>query len=142
MHVHFILLKKMHFHPSSLSRVQHCALGLLQCHSLIANKRSGEPKQRLRRFTTCPLLFQKRCREAQTPERSPRNLRRALLQTLSMNIFSHPTLQLLASKTAYYIICVRQDDLFKDSGKRGGNSFLAKLRATSVAHTEYALYDR
>ncbi len=53
-----------------------------------------------------------------------------------------PTLQLLASKTAYYIICIRQDDLFKESGKRGGNSFLAKLRATSVAHTEYALYDR
>lgn len=51
-------------------------------------------------------------------------------------------LQLLASKTAYYIICVRQDDLFRDSGKRGGSSFLAKLRASSVAHTEYALYDR
>lgn len=55
---------------------------------------------------------------------------------------SSPTLQLLASKTAYYIICVRQDDLFRGSGKRGGNSFLAKLRASSVAHTEYALYDR
>lgn len=51
-------------------------------------------------------------------------------------------LQLLASKTAYYTICTRQDDLFKDNGKRGGNSFLAKLRASSVAHTEYALYDR
>lgn len=55
---------------------------------------------------------------------------------------SSPTLQLLASKTAYYIICIRQDDLFRESGKRGGNSFLAKLRASSVAHTEYALYDR
>ncbi|CAB1116952.1 unnamed protein product [Ectocarpus sp. CCAP 1310/34] len=51
-------------------------------------------------------------------------------------------LQLLASKTAYYTICTRQEDLFKDNGKRGGNSFLAKLRASSVAHTEYALYDR
>eukprot|EP00903_Cladosiphon_okamuranus_P006212 g6106.t1 len=50
--------------------------------------------------------------------------------------------KLLASKTAYYIICVRQEDLFRESGKRGGDSFLAKLRASSVAHTEYALYDR
>ncbi|CAM9284626.1 unnamed protein product [Ectocarpus sp. 6 AP-2014] len=50
--------------------------------------------------------------------------------------------KLLASKTAYYTICTRQEDLFKDNGKRGGNSFLAKLRASSVAHTEYALYDR
>ncbi|CAM9093154.1 unnamed protein product [Ectocarpus fasciculatus] len=50
--------------------------------------------------------------------------------------------KLLASKTAYYTICTRQEDVFKDDGKRGGNSFLAKLRASSVAHTEYALYDR
>lgn len=53
-----------------------------------------------------------------------------------------PSVQLLASKTAYYVICLRQDDLFRESGKRGGNSFLAKLRASSTAHTEYALYDR
>ena len=50
--------------------------------------------------------------------------------------------QLLASKTAHYVICVRQDDLFRESGKRGGASFLAKLRASSTDPTEYALYDR
>lgn len=70
---------------------------------------------------------------------------------LLAQLFSHTScgfrqtldaLQLLASKTAYYTICTRQEDVFKDNGKRGGNSFLAKLRASSVAHTEYALYDR
>lgn len=52
-------------------------------------------------------------------------------------------LQLLASKTAYYMVCMRPEDLFvRNSGKRGRNSFLGKLRASTKAHTEYSLYDR
>ncbi|CAN0101315.1 unnamed protein product, partial [Discosporangium mesarthrocarpum] len=45
------------------------------------------------------------------------------------------------SKTAHYIICMRRDDLFKDQGKRGGASFLGKLRATGSGSIDYTLYD-